>query len=217
MRNVFAKSVLAAAVAGSMMMGTATTASAEVSASFAASNMYLWRGLNLSPTGGVVSGSLDYSHDSGFYAGIWTSSENQGHEVDIYAGFAGEIGGLGYDISYWNYMYPESGVDVDLMDNNAEDIVVGLTYGPVFATFYQGVDSDNDEDLYYTVGFNYDKFTVFYGGWDLENGNDDYSHVQVGYQATDELSFAVSKASDSGFGAEEDPLFQVTYSLGFDL
>ena len=217
MRNVFAKSALAAAVAGSMMMGAATTASAEVSASFAASNMYLWRGINLTEDGAAVSGSLDYSHESGFYAGIWTSTETGGHETDLYAGFAGEIGGLGYDVAYYYYMYPEDGTDVDIPDNALADVFVGLSYGPVFANFFQQVDDNADEDLYYQLGFNYEKFTVFYGGWDLENGNDDYSHVQVGYQATDELSFAVSKASDSGFGVEEDPLFQVTYSLGFDL
>ncbi|HDP90065.1 MAG TPA: hypothetical protein ENN42_08945 [Thioalkalivibrio sp.] len=221
MRNVFAKSLLAAAVAGSLF-GAAGTATADVSASFAASNMYLWRGITLSTTGGVVSGSLDYAHDSGFYAGIWTSSETDGHETDLYAGFAGEIGGLGYDVGYAYYMYPEEGVDVSISDSALADVYANLTYGPVFLNLYQQVDSNADEDLYYQVGFTYDKFTAFYGGWDLENNGPDYSHVQVDFAATDNLSFSVSKAfADDDAGGdpivEEDPLFAVTYSLSFDL
>ena len=237
MRNVFAKSALAAAVAGSMMMGAATTASAEVSASFAASNMYLWRGINLTPDGGAISGSLDYSHESGFYAGVWTSTETGGHETDLYAGFAGEIGGLGYDVAYFYYMYPENlddlGLRTDISDSALADVYVGLTYGPAFVNLYQQVDDNADEDLYYQVGFTYDKFTAFYGGWDLENDGSDYAHLQLDFAATDNLTFSVSKAmaddvetaGEADFWGvpigetvvDEDPLFVVTYSLGFDL
>ena len=232
MRNVFAKSALAAAVAGSMMMGAATTASAEVSASVTAASMYLWRGQNLTPDGAAVSGSLDYAHDSGFYAGVWTSTETEGHETDLYAGFAGEIGGFGYDVAYFYYMYPEeieAGERLSISDSAVADIYLGLSYGPAFVNFYQQVDDNADEDLYYQVGFTYDKFTAFYGGWDLENSGPDYYHVQLDYAATDSLSFSVSKAfaddlevGGGGLAAgepivEEDPLFMVSYSLGFDL
>ena len=54
-------------------MAAPTVAQAETSASMAFSNMYLWRGTNLSPSGSVISGSLDYSNDSGVYAGVWIS------------------------------------------------------------------------------------------------------------------------------------------------
>lgn len=227
MRNVFAKSLLAAAVAGSLF-GAAGTASAEVSASVAASSMYLWRGQNLTPDGAAVSGSLDYAHESGFYAGIWTSTETEGHETDLYAGFAGEVGGLGYNVGYFYYMYPEE-VDLtvperlSISDSAVADVYLGLTYGPAFVNLYQQVDDNADEDLYYQVGFTYDKFTAFYGGWELENSGPEYSHVQVDFAATDNLSFSVSKAfadDDPVFGepiVEEDPLFMVSYSLGFDL
>ncbi|MBD3620263.1 MAG: hypothetical protein HUJ28_12405 [Chromatiales bacterium] len=221
MRNVFAKSLLAAAVAGSLF-GAAGTASAEVSASVAASSMYLWRGQNLTPDGAAVSGSLDYAHESGFYAGAWTSTETDGHETDLYAGFAGEVGGLGYDVAYFYYMYPEEGTDVSISDSAVADVYLGLTYGPGFVNLYQQVDDNADEDLYYQIGFTYDKFTAFYGGWELENSGPEYSHVQVDFAATDNLSFSVSKAfaDDDALGdpiVEEDPLFAVSYSLGFDL
>ena len=222
MRNVFAKSLLAAAVAGTAMMGAAGTASADVSASVSAASMYLWRGQNLTPDGAMVSGSIDYSHESGFYAGVWTSTESDGHETDLYLGFAGEVAGFGYDVAYFYYMYPEeldpgTGNQAGISDSSYADVFVGLSYGPVFANFYQQVDAPEWVDTYYQVGFSYDKFSVFYGAWDREFDIPDYSHIQLDFAATDELSFSVSKASADNEVVEEDPLFMVSYSLSFDL
>ena len=55
------------ALATSLALGTLavpTAAQAGASATFTAANMYLWRGLNLTPSGGQISGSLDYADDS---------------------------------------------------------------------------------------------------------------------------------------------------------
>ena len=79
--NKFSSLAFSSALAISSLAMVPGVASAEVSANVAVSNMYLWRGVNLSPDGGVVSGGLDYAHDSGFYAGVWTSSEEGGHEA----------------------------------------------------------------------------------------------------------------------------------------
>ncbi len=76
-----------AALTGLSGMAVTTSANAETSASFSASNMYLWRGQNLTPNGGQIAGSLDYGHSSGAYAGIWTSTETGGHETDLYLRF----------------------------------------------------------------------------------------------------------------------------------
>src|SRR5690606_18826169 len=53
---------------------------------------------------------IDYAHDSGFYAGTWVSNVNFGaddfsYEHDLYFGFSGEAGTLGYDVSYLYYNY----------------------------------------------------------------------------------------------------------------
>ncbi len=203
-------------------MMAVTPAQAEMSASFAISNMYLWRGQNLTPSGAAASGSLDYSHESGFYAGVWTSTETDGHETDLYLGFGGEVNGFGYDISFWEYLYPEEGTAQDLGDTDASELVIGLSYAGFGVTAYTATDSDKDDDNYFTLSYGMDKVSVTYGFWDLENPGNEYSHITVGYQATDELSFGVSIASndvaDTAAGAvEEDPLFTVTYSKSFDL
>lgn len=215
---------LATSVALAGMAAVPSVASADTSASFSISNMYLWRGQNLTQDGAAASGSLDYSHDSGMYAGIWTTTETGGTETDFYAGYAGEAGGFSYDVSYWYYMYPEDGNNVDYSDNSLSEVVVGLGYGPVTATAYISEETQGSSDYnYFTVDYAIDKFNVQYGWWDYDlAGNNEYSHITVMYAATDELTFGVTKAdndvADTASGAVEvDPMFYVSYSKSFDL
>ncbi len=159
------------------------------------------------------------------------------------SGFGGEAGGVSYDISYWNYLYNEDCTgdaatdSCDAGENDASEYVLSVGYDPVTFTAYINADAptSDDEYTYYTLDAGFGKFNVQYGVWDFNAaGANNYSHITVSYAATDELSFAVSKASnDSGYendadqknvdpdtstyGVEEDLLFQVTYSKSFDL
>jgi len=224
-----------AAVVAFTGMAVTGTANAETSASFSASNMYLWRGVNLTPSSGQIAGSLDYGHSSGAYAGVWTTNEEAGHETDLYLGFGGKAGGVSYDISYWNYLYTEdcNTTSCDSGKNDLSEYIVSVGYEPVTFTVYINADAptSDDEYNYYTLDAAFGKFNVQYGVWDYNaTGANNYSHITLSYAATDEISFAISKASnDSGYdntvansgtdayGVEEDPLFQVTYSKSFDL
>lgn len=236
--KIFKSGVFAlAAAVGLAGMVVTGTAQAETSASFSASNMYLWRGTNLTPSGAQVAGSLDYSHASGAYAGIWTTTETDGHETDLYLGFGGKAGGISYDISYWKYLYNEdcTTTSCDSGENDLSEYVLSIGYEPVKFTAYVGAESDQTDYTYMTVDVAFGKFNFQYGVWDVDTTiaaptPNNYSHITISYAATDEFSFAVSKASnDDGYentpadavagtyGVEEDPLFQVTYSKSFDL
>ncbi|MEJ2141380.1 MAG: TorF family putative porin [Gammaproteobacteria bacterium] len=110
------------ALATSLAFGGAalsTSANAEVGYNATVSSMYLWRGLDVSD-GPTISGGVDYSHETGFYASAWASSglngsttdalgaeAYDGYELDLWVGFAGSIGDFGYDISYWDIDYPQ--------------------------------------------------------------------------------------------------------------
>jgi uncharacterized protein (TIGR02001 family) len=230
--NKLSPMVLAGTVAAASFMAAPMAAQAETSASLGFSNMYLWRGLNLSPNGSVISGSFDYANE-GFYAGMWTTSEDSGSETDLYLGYGGEVSGVSYDVSYWKYLYPEErtgesafgagdSAQLDLGDTDAAEVVISLGYGPGTFTAYLNADGDNDDNKYYTLSGEFGKFTATYGWWDLEfpAASDEYTHITVSYAATDDLSFAISKASSDrsdDLGVEEDPLFAVSYSMGFDL
>lgn len=235
MKKVLGPVALAVSLAAGSL-AVPSMASAEVSASLGVSNMYLWRGQNLTPTGAAVDGGLQFDHESGFYAGTWMTSETGGHETDLYLGFGGTIGdtGIGYDVSYWKYLYPEDGTNVSLGDNDASDVVIGLSYEWFSFAAYLGAETDNDADSdgknddfadnnYFTVGAAYDKYSITYGWWDYNTtafGANEYSHITLGYAYNDNLSFAVSfadndVADNAATAVEEDPLFQVRYSLSF--
>lgn len=218
--NKFSSLAISSALAVSSLAMVPGVASAEVSATLTLSNMYLWRGQNLTPDGPAISGSLDYGNDSGFYAGVWTINETGGHETDLYAGFAGEAGAFSYDVSYWAYLYPEDGDK--LGDNWFSDIVLAGGIGDFGVAFYIADETQGGADAtYYTLDYTIGDFNFLYGGWDLDDTTaNEYSHITLGYSYSDNLSFAVSIASgDSGFNAgddgyvEEDPLFVVTYNV----
>src|SRR5690606_32090352 len=97
------------ALAGVMSAGLVgvQAVQAEVSASAAVANNYIFRGLLMGSGTPAVSGSLDYAHESGAYAGVWGTSGDTlaGDEYNVYFGFGGEASGLSYDLNVLTYVY----------------------------------------------------------------------------------------------------------------
>jgi uncharacterized protein (TIGR02001 family) len=109
---------------------TAMVANAEVTGTVTAVSDYDFRGVSLSAKDPALQGSIDYAHDSGFYAGVWGSNIDSGDnvdgdiEVDLYLGFANQINDdLGYDIGLVYYTYPGSD-DID----EYPEFYAGLSY-----------------------------------------------------------------------------------------
>lgn len=107
------------------LLGGASLAHAELSANVALTSDYVWRGVSQTLEDPAVQGGFDYSHESGFYAGVWGSNVDFGEgdsadlELDVYGGFAGELGnGIGYDLGLIYYIYPGTapGVDYDWLE-----------------------------------------------------------------------------------------------------
>jgi uncharacterized protein (TIGR02001 family) len=210
------------------LVGTTTT-QAEVSASAGVASSYLWRGQNLSNGAAVVSGSLDYSHESGLYTGAWVSSGDAelGTEYDLYVGYAGEAGKLSYDIGYMAYIYPsqsEEAVEAGDADATADEL--GDVSDLYLNLSFEGIDfttnfSDNGSDyVYNTLGYGMGAVSGLIGvNTDLEkDGKGAYTHIDLSYAYNDSLSFTVSKmvAQSSGNSAAS-PEFVVSYSLPIEL
>jgi hypothetical protein len=219
------------------LVGTTTT-QAEVSASAGVASSYLWRGQNLSNGAAVVSGSLDYGHESGAYAGAWVSSGDAalGTEYDLYVGFAGEAGDLSYDVGYVGYIYPSQSEEAAAEFNkanavaiaagdedsqgtadelgNVSDLYLNLSFAGVdFTTNFR----DNGGDyVYNTLGYGMGSVSGLIGvSTDLEDdGKGAYTHIDLSYAYNDNVSFTVSKmvAQSSGTSAAS-PEFVVSYSL----
>jgi uncharacterized protein (TIGR02001 family) len=95
--------LLAAAPAEAQWTGTATLASE-----------YHLTGVAISAEKPVVQGSVDYWHEAGIYAGIWSSSGidfggccHESYELDLYAGWSRALGErVTLDLSLNDYRYP---------------------------------------------------------------------------------------------------------------
>ena len=81
----------------------------EFSGSVALTTEYHFRGISQSSDRPAIQGSVDYGHDSGFYAGVWGSNvdfTDATIEIDFYAGVAGEVEKISWDIGAIYYHYP---------------------------------------------------------------------------------------------------------------
>lgn len=204
----------------------------STSASVALSSEYIWRGISQTDGDPAISGSFDYAHSSGFYAGTWASSydfdDEASSEIDIYAGYAGQFGdtGIGYDIGALRYMFPGE-------DYNWNEVYGSLSYSIFTASVaYSGDTLGSGEDGYYyslDAGYDLPMGLNLYGGigyYDADeqtftDGIDNYSHYWVGVSKdlagfTFDLSYQDSESDAEdiyGDRAEETFLFSVSKSF----
>ena len=140
----------------------AATPDWTITGNMALSSDYRTRGVSQTDKGPALSGGFDIAHSSGFYIGNWNSNIDGGYydganlEMDIWAGFRGTVGDVGYDIGAFYYYYPGSGgggtgTGTPGIDN--KEIYVGASYGPVSARVYIPIgDFFSAEKLYPGTG-----------------------------------------------------------------
>ena len=114
-------------------------AMAGVTGNVGAVSNYLFRGVEQSLTSDpAVQGGIDWSHDSGFYAGTWISNTEfvgyngdlVSYETDVYGGYTLKVGGVGLDAGLLYYYYRD---DSTL---NTLEAYLGATLGPVTGKVY---------------------------------------------------------------------------------
>ncbi|MCX4186590.1 TorF family putative porin [Methylophaga sp. OBS4] len=147
--------------ASSAMAWESADGAHSTSASVALGSDYMWRGYSQTDNEPAISGSFDYGHSSGFYAGTWASNvdfalgDDQAHiEVDVYAGFANEIGdtGIGYDLGVLRFIYPGT----DGGDWNEVYGSLSYSYFSIGVAHSSDVYGSSEKGTYYSAGFDYD-------------------------------------------------------------
>jgi uncharacterized protein (TIGR02001 family) len=195
--------VAATAIAGCAL--AAPSQAGDWSANAAMTSNYIWRGLTQTENEAAVQGGIDYSHESGFYAGTWASNVNYGagdvysYEHDIYAGFAFDTGDISWDFGYLYYNY----------DKEAEfdfgEVYGSVGIGAFSATLYVLANTEADEGPDQDFGFG----QAFYGsldyGFTVGNGVDVGLHL--GYHDGD---FA------EAFNGNEDGYYDYNISFSKD-
>lgn len=101
-------------------------------------SQYIYRGITQTKENPALQGGMDYSHASGFYLGTWGSNiswlEDAGAatgaslELDIYGGYKGSAGNLGYDVGVLQYWYPGDYAP-GVTKANTTEVYGALSYG----------------------------------------------------------------------------------------
>ena len=102
-----------------------------------------FRGYTQTHNDPALQGGVDIEHSSGLYVGAWASNiswlkespwdaytDGGSAEIDLYAGYASEIGetGISYDVGVLQYLYPGE-VAAGYSKANTTEVHVGLGYG----------------------------------------------------------------------------------------
>lgn len=103
----------------------------ELDAELGAFSDYRFRGVSLSGKDPEVTAEVSVAHESGFYAGTWVSNVDLGSgaddvEVDLYAGWATQVGLFSLDVGAIYYLYPSDG-SLDYVELTGS---VGAEVGP---------------------------------------------------------------------------------------
>jgi uncharacterized protein (TIGR02001 family) len=154
-----------------------THAAADVTGHFDLTSKYVLRGITttygpaapgLGNQGGdapendkpAVQMGLDYTNPNGFYAGWWASTLGYSYqsftdtgtsmEHDLYAGYQGKTGDVGYKLGLTRYQY------IPGWHSTALETMLGLTYqqfGANMQTLLDDVTYGNKGDTYYTFTY----------------------------------------------------------------
>lgn len=176
------KGYIAFATAGLLASAGAVQAD-DLTANAAASNNYIWRGLTQSVNEAAVSGGIDYTMDNGFYVGTWASNvsygagDNFSYEHDIYGGYAGEAGGIGYDVGYLYYNYDDA-ANFDFGEIYASITMSAFTLG-------MNVLSNTEADEGLNQDFGFGKASYIYADYATEVRDGVELGFHVGYHSGD--------------------------------
>lgn len=189
----------------------------EVSANLAITSNYVWRGMTQTADSPAVQGGIDLGY-KGFYLGTWGSNVEFGDtdnnlEADFYAGYAGEFSGIGYDVGYIAYTYPNESDDF-----NFEEAYVGLSYEVgsvgVSGTYAFGMDDMPDYwEVGASVGLPMD-MTLAGSYGDYEDTGSNYLISIAKEVGKFEVSLAYSDFESDAGDADEDAII-ATISTSF--
>lgn len=159
----------------------AEASSAEWGGSMTLVSDYRARGISQSGEQPAVQGWIEYSHDSGFYAGWWGSNldyyrsgdpfDNEERvEHDLYVGYFKQLSEhLSYDFTYYEYFLPGTKSDVDF-----SEISLGADYRNLRAVYWHTNDTFNT--------------------------GEDYRYIEAGYKLALPMNFGLTFHAGYSFG-----------------
>ncbi|MFU8814194.1 MAG: TorF family putative porin [Pseudomonadales bacterium] len=182
------KSKATLALLGVLLVGGLTSARAAelngvaISGNVALATDYRFRGISQLDRSPAIQGGFDVEWENGFYIGTWASNvsfSGGAIELDVYAGFAGDINEtVSYDVGFLYYAYPEDDADPSLDyyefygSLSFYDATIGVHYSPDYF-------AETDSFFYVYGAYSYalaDNMTLdFHLGWNKFDGDDSFA------------------------------------------
>jgi uncharacterized protein (TIGR02001 family) len=178
-----------------------TAAAADLKGNVGATTNYVFRGFTQSDNGPAIQGGVDYTHNSGFYAGAWASTVkfcnggcDSGLEADLYFGISFKLQNeLVFDLGYIAYEYSNSNLD------SAREIYLGARYQGFSLTYYDGNDTADYSYLDFKVKVELPEQTYFIGHYGIRNNKsgNDVNDVSLGVaKELWKIDFALTASSE---------------------
>ena len=156
MTKTIMKFTTAALLAMGMMTSVAQAEDVSVGGDIGVYTQYMWRGMQQTASSSVQ-GDLGVDSGMGLSANVWFASlAGPSTEFDFTVDYSGEVGDVGYSIGAIAYTY------LNAAAGNANEVYLGLGYGPVSATYYYAVSGSWKKDAYLDVALGHSV-----GGFDL--------------------------------------------------
>lgn len=210
------KTLLAAAVLstlGASVPAVAADSEHSFSGNVTLASEYIYRGIGQTNRKPALQGGFDYSHSSGVYLGTWGSNiswlsdaglGSSSLEVDVYGGYKGAAGPVGYDVGVLTYNYPGQGLPTGNGDPDTVEVYLGVSWEFLSAKYSYsttslfGFTTATGEK---TDGSGYIELNAAYdlgGGWGVNAhvGNQDVKDVDTA-SYTD---YKIGVTKDLGFG-----------------
>jgi len=140
----FALLAVALACGGAMAQSAAPAPDYTLSFNVGATTDYRYRGISQSRLKPALQGGADFAHSSGFYVGTWASTikwikdagGDANVELDLYGGYKGTAGDVGYDVGVLRYQYPSHSLAIS---PNTTELYGALSYGPATLKYSHSV------------------------------------------------------------------------------
>lgn len=204
-----------ATVASSVMAADAPASPHTFTGNFGITTDYVFRGISQTQHKPAVSGGFDYSHASGIYLGTWLSNQSwvvaagpyktsSSLEADLYGGYKGTAGDIGYDLGAITYYYPGDDV-AGAVSPDTTEVYMGLSWKMLTLKYSYAVSdyfiSWGTLNTTKTKGSNYLELN---GSYDLGNGWGLLGHIGAqkikNVAASDYTDWKLGVTKDVGFG-----------------
>ena len=206
---------LSGVISASAMAADAPASPHTISYNVGITTDYIFRGVSQSQHDPAISGGIDYSHASGLYAGTWVSTQkwvetgpyktSSDFEWDVYGGYKGSVGDIGYDVGLIHYAYDGDRNGLALPTPETTEVYIGASWSflsakysyvvsPYFIGWGTRGTTQTDGSGYLELNANYDMGD----GWGLIG--------HLGHQKVENVSIAsytdwkIGVSKDVGFG-----------------